>query len=92
MSEKSAKTVVLLAGALMFAAIGIRRKQIPDPFRFAFAAGVITLGLSVAADVAPQIAGPFALLVLTAVYWRNRGVLGSAIPSTSNTAPIPAKP
>lgn len=85
MSERSAKTIVLLAGGLMFAAIGIRRDQISDPFRFAWAAGVITLGLSVLADIAPEIAGPFAILLLMAVYWKNRGVLGSVLPTAANT-------
>lgn len=77
MSSSSSKTLVLVAGGLMFAAIALRREQIGDPFKFAWAAGVITLGLSVLADLAPQVAGPFALLVLMAVYWRNRGLLGA---------------
>ena len=88
MSPQSAKTIVLLAGGLMFAAIGIRRSAIGDPFRYAWAAGVITLGLSVLADVAPEIAGPFALLVLMAVYWRNRGVVGSVLPTKANTKTV----
>lgn len=92
MTPNSAKTTVLLAGGLMFAAIGFRRSQIDDPFRFAWAAGVITLGLSVLADVAPEIAGPFALLVLLAVYWRNRDVLHSGVaakPSRSSSSSQP---
>ena len=76
--------MVLLAGGLMFAAIGIKRATIQDPFKFAWAAGVITLFLSVLADVAPEVAGPFAILVLLAVYWRNRGVLGSVLPAGSS--------
>lgn len=83
MSSATAKTVVLVAGGLMFAMIGIKREQIADPFKFAWAAGVITLGLSVLADVAPEIAGPFAILTLMAVYWRNRGVLGSVLPNAA---------
>ena len=90
MSEKTAKTVVLLTGAFMFAAIAIKRDTIPDPFRFAWASGVITLGLSVLADLAPEIAGPFALLVLIFVYQRNKGVLGSVIsPPTKAATPTP---
>lgn len=85
MSGNGAKTWVLVAGGLMFAAIGLRRDKIDDPFRFAWAAGVVTLLLSVMADLAPEIAGPFALLVLMAVYWRNRGVLGSALPNSKNS-------
>lgn len=70
----------------MFAAIGIKRSQISDPFKFAWAAGVITLFLSVLADVAPEIAGPFAILVLMAVYWKNRGVIGSVLPKATTAA------
>lgn len=87
MSSQSAKTIVLLAGGLMFAAIGIRRKQIADPFKFAWAAGVITLGLSVLADVAPEVAGPAALLVLMAVYWKNRAAIGTVLPTGAARTP-----
>jgi hypothetical protein len=80
-SPGSAKTMVLLAGGLMFAAIGIKHQTISDPFKFAWAAGVITLFLSVLADVAPEVAGPFAILVLMAVYWKNKGVIGSVLPA-----------
>ena len=86
MSPQSAKTIVLVAGGFMFAAIAIKRDSISDPFRFAWAAGGITLGLTLLADLAPEIAGPFAILVLMAVYWNNRGVLGSVLPS----GPLPA--
>ena len=72
--------MVLLTAGLMFAAIGIRRDRIADPFKYAWAAGVVTLGLSVLADLAPEVAGPAAILVLMAVYWRNRGVIGAATP------------
>jgi hypothetical protein len=85
MSERAAKTMVLVAGGMMFAAIGIKRGQIADPFRFAWAAGVITVFLSVLADIAPEVAGPFALLVLMAVYWKNRGVIGSVLPKSNET-------
>jgi hypothetical protein len=86
-SKQTANTIVLLAGGLMFAAIAIKRATIPDPFRFAWAAGVITLGLSVLADISPEVAGPAAILVLLAVYTRNKGVLGSVLPSGVNVNP-----
>lgn len=92
MSERTAKTVVLLAGALMFAAVAIKRDTIPDPFRFAWAAGVITLGLSVLADISPEVAGPAALLVLIAVYWRNKGVIGSVPGLSGKSGGIPSTP
>jgi hypothetical protein len=81
----------------MFAAIGLRRSQISDPFRYAWAAGVITLFLSVLADIAPEVAGPSALLVLIAVYWGHRGLLGgipglSGKPTTSSSSSPSAAP
>ena len=85
MSPNTSRTIVLVAGAFMLAAIALRRDQIGDPFRYAWAAGVITLGLSLLSDIAPEIAGPFAILVLMAVYWRNRGVIGSVLPTKANT-------
>ena len=90
MSEKTAKTIVLLTGAFLFAAIGIKRSTIPDPYRYAWGAGLITLGLSVVADIAPEVAGPAALLVLFAVYMRNRGVVGSVLPHGPEGAALPA--
>ena len=82
--------MVLVSGALMFATIGIRRAAFPDVYKAAWAAGVITLFLSVLADVAPEVAGPFAILVLLAVYWKNKGVIGSILPSSSSAALAPA--
>jgi hypothetical protein len=86
-NPNTARTLVLVSGGLMFAAIGIRRSQISDPFRYAWAAGVITLFLSLLADIAPEVAGPSALLVLLAVYWSHRGTLGSLPGLSGKTAP-----
>jgi hypothetical protein len=69
---------------LLFAAIALRKDQINDPFKFAWGAGVITLFLSVISDIAPEIAGPFALLLLIAVYWKNKDVIGKALPNASS--------
>lgn len=92
MSPSSAKTLVLVTGGLMLAIIGLRRSAFPDPFKAAWGAGVITLFLSVLADVAPEVAGPAAILVLLAVYWKHKGVLGSVVPSSSNVGATAAKP
>lgn len=81
MSDRTAKTIVLLAGAFMFAAIGLKRDTISDPFRYAWGAGVITLLLTVVADISPEVAGPFALLVLVAVYAKNRNLIGPVLTS-----------
>ncbi len=81
MTASSAKTIVLVTAGVMFAVVGLKRSSLPDPFRYAWAAGVITLGLSVVADVAPEIAGPFAVLLLMAVWYRNRSTLGTLNPA-----------
>lgn len=91
MSPTSAKTLVLVTGGLMLAIVGIRHDAIADPFRAAWGAGVITLFLSLLADIAPEVAGPAAILVLLAVYWKHKGVLGSVLPS-SNAGATAAKP
>lgn len=72
MSPQSARTTVLLVAGLMFAAIALRRDRIQDPYRYAWAAGLISLFLSFLADVVPQIAGPFAILLGLAVWYRHR--------------------
>lgn len=80
MSTRTAQVTVLLAAGLMFAAIGIKKATISDPLRYAWAAGAITLFLSLLSDISPEVAGPAAVLVLMAVYWRNRGLIGSSTP------------
>lgn len=89
MSPQAGKTWVLVAAGLMFGILFVKRDSFPDVFKAAWAAGVVVLGLSVLADVAPEIAGPAALLVLMAVYWRHRGALGGVVTAKAN--PTPAK-
>ncbi len=89
MSKTGANTIVLLAGGLMFAIVFLKPDKFQDQFKAAWAAGVITVGLSVVADLAPEIAGPFAILLLMAVYWKNKGALGGVIGSSGGTG-LPA--
>lgn len=48
-------------------------------FTRVFAIGALTAGLSIVAEVAPQVAGPFALLVMVSMAVRYRGAFGGAI-------------
>lgn len=41
--------------------------------------GALTLGLSIMADFVPEIAGPFALLMLAAATVKNQGKIGNTI-------------
>lgn len=65
MTTSTAETIVLVCGGLMLA-YAVQQKSA----RKAYAAGAVTLGLSLLADVAPQVAGPFA--VLLALYLAQR--------------------
>lgn len=90
MSKSSANTLVLVTGGLLFAFVALKRDKLADPYRFAWGAGVVTIGLSVVADLAPEIAGPFALLLLMAVYWKNRGALGGVLAGSNTGTGVPS--
>jgi hypothetical protein len=59
--------------------------------RSLYAIGLLTLALSIFADFVPEVAGPFALLVLVALAARSRGALGEVL-GTSETATVDARP
>lgn len=70
MTSGTASTIVLASGGLMLA-YAVQKKSA----RKAYAAGVVTLGLTFLADVAPEIAGPFALLIVLYLATRE-GIFG----------------
>lgn len=80
MSPRSAGTVVLLAGALM-AAYVLLSVPTGKKYKALWGVGVLTLGLSLLADFAPELAAPVAVLVIVGAYMRHRGVLGKVLPS-----------
>jgi hypothetical protein len=83
MTSEQASRIVLLSGAGMatFTLIQASREGRPNErtFRTLWAIGLLTLGLAIFADFVPEVAGPFALLVLIAMAVRNTGALGSVI-------------
>lgn len=81
MTQQGASRLVFLMGALMAVYVLLRAKRDPgaDTFRSLWAIGVLTLGLAIAADFVPQVAGPFAVLVFVAMVARNRGELGRVL-------------
>lgn len=89
MTPEQASRIVLLCGAGMatFVLIQSSRTQRPSEatYKSLWAIGLVTLGLSVFADFVPQIAGPFALLVLIAMAARNSGALGTVIGGIGGT-------
>ncbi len=82
MTPQQASRLVFVCGAIEAVYVLLRANKNPgtDSFRSLWAIGVLTVGLAVAADFVPQVAGPFALLVLVAMIARNRGELGAVIP------------
>lgn len=83
---------LVLVSTLGMAAITLaasRGRPHERTFRALWAIGVLSLGLGIAADVVPQVAGPFALLVLVAFAARNAGTLGAVLPGGTATAGPP---
>lgn len=89
MSSEQASRIVLLCGAGMgtFVLIQAARegRAQEKTYKSLWAIGLVTLGLAVAADFVPQIAGPFAVLVLIAMAARNSGAIGSVIGGRTTT-------
>ena len=66
MNPQSARRLVLVSLGTMFAVTTIRHVQGKQPgstYRRLWATGALALVLSVLADFAPEVAGPFALLI-----------------------------
>lgn len=80
MSPTAAKGLVVFSVLAMLALIGLntsgKYRSGGSKYKAAWAAGVFGLVLSLVADVAPQVAGPLALLALTAVAFKNPAELG----------------
>jgi hypothetical protein len=72
--------MVFVCGGLEAAVVLAQAKQTGRDegtvVRQVWAIGALTLGLAIFADFVPEVAGPFALLVLVALAARSRGELG----------------
>lgn len=76
MGTERAKTLVAMTIALMFTAGIIKSTAIDNrfpPVSFFIAMGFASVGLAMAADLAPEVAGPLALLVMTVVLLEEIG-------------------
>ncbi len=90
MNPSSAKTLVFVSGGLLVGLALLSRKG--DTYKRVWAAGLWTTGLAVVADLAPQVIGPFALLVIVAAVAADQGVLGSFLAGNEgNTTVTPSK-
>lgn len=84
MDSETAGKVVLVSGGIM--AVWVLLSQSPTKggtYKRLWGIGALTLGLGILADFLPQIAGPFALLVLVAGATKNKGKLGGTINSAT---------
>lgn len=81
-SAQSSRTVVIAGMLEAFFVLAQARQgnsTHPNTVKSLWAIGVLTLGLSALSDFVPQVAGPFALLVLVALAARSRGDLGRVL-------------
>lgn len=94
MQATQAKTITVLTIATMFG-LGMGKSIVVDqqfpPFRFFAATGFAAFLLSAAADVEPEVAGPFALLILTVVFLEEAPPLIQALDGTPS-APTTRRP
>lgn len=92
MSSEQAARIVFIAGMLEAGYVLIRASRgglgEGKTYRSLWAIGLLTLGLAVFADFIPQVAGPFAVLVLVAMVVRNRGELGNVIQGARGTISV----
>jgi hypothetical protein len=92
------RSIVLFAGGLMFVYAFLS----PLPrYKRVWAAGAVLFGLSLLADVAPQVAAPAAVLIVVALAAKERGSLGQLLGNvgkplsstpTGVKGPVGAKP
>lgn len=91
MNSAQASRIVVIAAFIEAAFVLARAKQGQNresTVKSLWAIALLTLGLSMAADFAPQVAGPFAVLVLAALAAKSHGELGQVL-GFSQSVPAP---
>lgn len=86
MGEGNAKTIVFASGGLLIALALLSGK---DSYKRVWAASLWTTLLAIVADVAPQVAGPFALLIIVAAIATDQGAFGKFV-AGGGSAPVPS--
>ena len=86
MNARTASTLVLLTGGILFAyaLLDARSNKVAaeTTYKRVYSSFLATVALGVASDFAPAIVGPFCILVLLAAWARHKGVLGGIISGT----------
>lgn len=94
MTQSTARRVVLVSLGIMFAVTAVRRDKSGSTFRRLWATGALAMLLSTAADFAPGVAGPLALLIGTTYImgaedaiaeWLHAGLGGAGATDSTGT-------
>lgn len=101
MNASQAQQVVFLGAFVTAAVVVASTNDEEQRFKALWAIGLLSVGLAAVADIAPQLAGPFAIMIAVAAVARHPGALGSRLgfgaaanpsPSTSTNRAAAAKP
>ena len=87
MTAQNARLLVLAAGIILAATVVLKGGGVTGRYRSLWAVGLLVLVGSAVADLAPNLIGPFALLVIVAWYARKRH--GGTLTTTTVPAPGP---
>lgn len=94
MSDAVAARRTVLVSAFLLSAIAVyRNRSAGDSFHALWGVGVVSMALSLLADFAPSIAGPFAaLVVLGSLTEKGNNIIASALgkAAAQGSAPAPA--
>lgn len=89
MSKNTASTLVLVTGGLLIAYATLDARNgaaTPEQtYKRIYSSFLAMVGLGIAADIAPEIVGPFSILVIVAAWAKHKGALGGVVnaPATS---------
>lgn len=92
MTSAEATKLVFVGAGVTAAVVVSTTSGEEERFKALWAIGLLTLGLAAVADFAPQLAGPFAVLIAVAAVARHPGALGSRLgfgPAASGTTTTP---
>lgn len=90
MSKTTAQTLVLVTGGLLvaYAMLDARSGKVPSEttYKRIYSSFLATVALGVAADLVPELVGPFSILVIVAAWAKHKGALGGVISAPAKKA------
>jgi hypothetical protein len=89
-NSRTASTLVLITGGLLitYAALDAKNGTVTSDvtYKRIYSSFLATVALGVAADLAPAIVGPFAILIIVAAWAKHKGALGGLVGSATTGA------